>query len=273
MHYDADVQLPADAKAVIVSPSIVGDRFVQLTPAYTGGQVLADGATLDQTQHRRAARARPDLLQPRRPHHGARPQRRQQEGRPDRPARHHGRQLRRAGEEVPPDHRELQPPQRRPSPTTRTTCSGRCASSRASSTRWPATTTRSAASTRSLAQVSGMLKGERGDLAASLHNLGHRAAARCRGFVADNRADPGQEHHRPRRGHPDPGQAALRAGRDPAGRAAGPEQPGADLQPAGRNPRHPRQPRRAGQPDHLRPVDVPVRHPRPGQPGRPGLQR
>ena len=46
MHYDADVQLPSDAKAVIVSPSIVGDRFVQLTPAYTGGEVLANGATL-----------------------------------------------------------------------------------------------------------------------------------------------------------------------------------------------------------------------------------
>jgi phospholipid/cholesterol/gamma-HCH transport system substrate-binding protein len=48
MHYDPDVKLPAGAKAVIVSPSIVGDRFVQLTPAYTGGQTLADGATLDQ---------------------------------------------------------------------------------------------------------------------------------------------------------------------------------------------------------------------------------
>jgi phospholipid/cholesterol/gamma-HCH transport system substrate-binding protein len=48
MHYDADVRIPADAKAVIISPSIVGDRFVQLTPAYTGGRVLADGATLDQ---------------------------------------------------------------------------------------------------------------------------------------------------------------------------------------------------------------------------------
>jgi phospholipid/cholesterol/gamma-HCH transport system substrate-binding protein len=46
MHYDADVQVPDDAKAVIVSPSIVGDRFVQLTPAYSGGRVLADGATL-----------------------------------------------------------------------------------------------------------------------------------------------------------------------------------------------------------------------------------
>ena len=41
MHYDANVQIPANAKAVIVSPSIVGDRFVQLTPAYTGGAVLA----------------------------------------------------------------------------------------------------------------------------------------------------------------------------------------------------------------------------------------
>lgn len=48
MHYDADVRVPAEAKAVIVAPSIVGDRFIQLTPVYTGGQVLADGATLDQ---------------------------------------------------------------------------------------------------------------------------------------------------------------------------------------------------------------------------------
>ena len=46
MSYDAEHDLPADAKAVIVSPSIVGDRFVQLTPVYTGGEVLADGAEL-----------------------------------------------------------------------------------------------------------------------------------------------------------------------------------------------------------------------------------
>ncbi len=48
MHYDADVQVPENAKAVIISPSIVGDRFVQLTPAYTGGPVLASGTTLTQ---------------------------------------------------------------------------------------------------------------------------------------------------------------------------------------------------------------------------------
>ena len=34
MSYDADVKIPADAKAVIIAPSIVGDRYVQLTPAY-----------------------------------------------------------------------------------------------------------------------------------------------------------------------------------------------------------------------------------------------
>ncbi|MGY2700489.1 MCE family protein [Nocardioides sp. HB32] len=46
MSYDADVKIPADAKAVIIAPSIVGDRFVQLTPVYTGGDVMSDGATL-----------------------------------------------------------------------------------------------------------------------------------------------------------------------------------------------------------------------------------
>lgn len=46
MSYDAEIDLPADAKAVIVSPSVVGDRFVQITPVYQGGQKLADGATL-----------------------------------------------------------------------------------------------------------------------------------------------------------------------------------------------------------------------------------
>ena len=46
MSYDADVKVPADAKAVIVAPSVVGDRFIQLTPAYQGGDTLADGADL-----------------------------------------------------------------------------------------------------------------------------------------------------------------------------------------------------------------------------------
>ena len=50
MSYDASVKLPSDAQAVIISPSVVGDRYVQLTPVYEGGDVLADKATLDLDQ-------------------------------------------------------------------------------------------------------------------------------------------------------------------------------------------------------------------------------
>jgi phospholipid/cholesterol/gamma-HCH transport system substrate-binding protein len=49
--YPADVKLPAEAKAVIVAPSVVGDRFIQMTPAYPGkGAVLADNAVLDESR-------------------------------------------------------------------------------------------------------------------------------------------------------------------------------------------------------------------------------
>ena len=46
LSYDDEVDLPADVSALVVPPSIVGDRFVQLAPAYTGGLVLPDGAEL-----------------------------------------------------------------------------------------------------------------------------------------------------------------------------------------------------------------------------------
>lgn len=48
MTYDRDVQIPADAKAIIVAPSLVSDRYVQLAPAYTGGPTLDAGATISQ---------------------------------------------------------------------------------------------------------------------------------------------------------------------------------------------------------------------------------
>jgi len=38
MEYDAEYTVPADAQAVIITPTLVADRFVQLTPAYSGGQ-------------------------------------------------------------------------------------------------------------------------------------------------------------------------------------------------------------------------------------------
>jgi phospholipid/cholesterol/gamma-HCH transport system substrate-binding protein len=46
MEYDAGYDVPADAKAVIVTPTLVADRFVQLTPAYSGGPVMDDGAEI-----------------------------------------------------------------------------------------------------------------------------------------------------------------------------------------------------------------------------------
>lgn len=47
MWLDPETKVPADAKAVIVSPSVVGDRFVQLTPAWTSGPTMKDGAVID----------------------------------------------------------------------------------------------------------------------------------------------------------------------------------------------------------------------------------
>ena len=43
---DADVKVPAQAKAAIVAPSLVSDRYVQLLPAYTTGPVMKDGASI-----------------------------------------------------------------------------------------------------------------------------------------------------------------------------------------------------------------------------------
>ncbi len=44
--YDGDVRLPTDVKAVVISPAVVGDRFVQLAPAYGGGAVMPDDAKI-----------------------------------------------------------------------------------------------------------------------------------------------------------------------------------------------------------------------------------
>ncbi|OLR90655.1 MCE family protein [Actinokineospora bangkokensis] len=43
---DRSVEVPADAQALIVAPSLVSDRYVQLVPAYTGGAVMATGAVI-----------------------------------------------------------------------------------------------------------------------------------------------------------------------------------------------------------------------------------
>ena len=43
---DGKYQIPADAKAVVISPTVVSARFIQLTPVYTTGPALGDDATI-----------------------------------------------------------------------------------------------------------------------------------------------------------------------------------------------------------------------------------
>jgi phospholipid/cholesterol/gamma-HCH transport system substrate-binding protein len=185
MHYDAKVQVPANAKAVIISPSIVGDRFVQLTPAYSGGQVLADGASLQQNRTAvpleldQIYSSLDDLTTALGPN-GA-----NQKGALtdllDTTAANFGGQ----GEKF---HRTIENFGK---------LSGTLADNKDNlfgSVRelegFVRTLARNDRTVRtfnqSLAQVSTMLKGERGDLAASLHHLG-TAMKQVSGFVRDNR--------------------------------------------------------------------------------------
>lgn len=46
MTVDRGVDVPAGARAVAVAPSLVADRYVQLTPAYTSGAKMASGAVV-----------------------------------------------------------------------------------------------------------------------------------------------------------------------------------------------------------------------------------
>ncbi len=45
---DSKYKVPADAKAAILSPTLVTARAIQLTPAYTGGPVMRDNAVIPQ---------------------------------------------------------------------------------------------------------------------------------------------------------------------------------------------------------------------------------
>ncbi|MCX5409685.1 MCE family protein [Streptomyces sp. NBC_00335] len=52
LRVDEGVRVAGDARAVIVAPSIVADRYVQLTPAYSSGPALTDGAQLAASRNR-----------------------------------------------------------------------------------------------------------------------------------------------------------------------------------------------------------------------------
>jgi len=72
-HYAGNVKVPADANAVILSPSLVTARAIQLTPVYTGGPELADNSVIplartavpvEYDDFRRQLQRLTDLLQP-----------------------------------------------------------------------------------------------------------------------------------------------------------------------------------------------------------------
>lgn len=46
--FDRQYKVPADAKAAILSPQLVTGRAIQLTPPYSGGPTMADGAQIPQ---------------------------------------------------------------------------------------------------------------------------------------------------------------------------------------------------------------------------------
>jgi phospholipid/cholesterol/gamma-HCH transport system substrate-binding protein len=46
--FDSKYKVPANAKAAILSPQLVTGRAIQLTPPYTGGPTMADGAVIPQ---------------------------------------------------------------------------------------------------------------------------------------------------------------------------------------------------------------------------------
>lgn len=51
-HYENKYKVPANATASILNPSLVASRTIQLSPPYTGGPVMEDGAVipLERTQ-------------------------------------------------------------------------------------------------------------------------------------------------------------------------------------------------------------------------------
>lgn len=48
--FDRRHKVPAEANAVILSPQLITSRAIQLTPAYTGGAEMADGAVIPQNR-------------------------------------------------------------------------------------------------------------------------------------------------------------------------------------------------------------------------------
>jgi virulence factor Mce-like protein len=50
MSVQPGVTIPAGADAVVIVPSVIADRYIQLTPAYAGGAALAAGAVIPESR-------------------------------------------------------------------------------------------------------------------------------------------------------------------------------------------------------------------------------
>ncbi len=259
MHYDSDVQVPARRQG---GDHLPVDRGRPLRPAHPRlhwGPDPRRRRSADRAADRRTAGARPHLLQPRRPDRGPRSataptQKGALTNLLDTTARNFGGQGQKFHRTIESFSRLSRHPGRQQGPALR----HRPRARGLRRARSPTTTGPCAPSTprwRRCPTCSGRARRPRGISAQPRPSRMRRGGpASC----SDNRrcsstTSPGST------GSPRCCQAARRARRDAAQRAAGAEQPGPDLQPPGRHARHPRQPRRARSPAHLRPSHGPLR--------------
>ena len=186
MEYDAEYDVPADAQAVIVTPTLTADRFVQLTPAYTSGAKLEDGAEIavedtgTPIELDRIYRSLSDLSQALGPN-GV-----NEDGTLDNVLTSGVEAARRARAPRRTAPSSTSPGRCRPSATAARSCSARCGRSTSSPARSPPTTPRCRGSWRDLGAVSQQLAGEREALTGALANLA-RVLAKVEAFVKDNR--------------------------------------------------------------------------------------
>ena len=249
MSYDAEVEIPPTPRPSIIAPSSSATATSSSPRSTTGGEVLADGAssTTDQTAvplELDQIYASLDDLNVALGPNGA-----NSNGALSDLLETTADELRRPGRAVQPDDPGLRQVHRDARRQQGGALRLRRASSRASSARWPRTTRPSAQFNQSLSDVSTVLEGEREELPLSLKNLGDRRWARCSTFVKENRTSLGRNIKGLNRVAKVLVKQRGRARRDPQTRPARAQQPGADLQPAGRHARHQRQPRRDRRPD------------------------
>ena len=208
-------EIPADASAVIVAPSIVGDRFVQLTPvvhrrarARRTAPVLDTDRTSMPLELDQVYSSLNDL------NVALGPTGANRTGALSDLLDGHRRQLRRPGRGVPRDHRAVRPLQHRPWPNNRDELFGTAAKLQS----FLETLAENDTTVRQFNRVARAdlrgLGGERQELAAALDNLG-TAMKHGVGLREGEPRDPRPQHQRPEPGLQGAGQAARRPRRDP----------------------------------------------------------